>query len=253
MTICTWGLRPRLIRNKGMLRTRTVIHPRVETKKRTQRTPRTQRFAAASVAPLCVLRVLCVRLSLGTNVSSPVGRHSRWTTGLGRAFSPQFCCAPILSAPGRDMRGSRGQLSRPESPFDCGDDTWIVGLHIGGEACDGKAVAADEEFFKVPQYGGWWQGRRQALAGKIVVDVVAEVGSVGLMLRHRGGQHGVDGVLLGAVDADLREQREGNVVVRRAELCDLLVGAGFLAGEVVGRESEDDAAAVFELLIQGFE
>ena len=64
---------------------------------------------------------------------------------------------------------------------------------------------------------------------------------------------GVEGVFVGAGDGDLGEEREGDGVVDGAELGDLLVGAGLLAGEVVGGEAEDDEAAVFVGLVEGFE
>ena len=73
-------------------------------------------------------------------------------------------------------------------------------------------------------------------------------------VRGRGfDEGGVERVLVGAGDGDLGEEGEGDGVVDGAELGDLLVGAGLLAGEVVGGEAEDDEAAIFVVLVEGFE
>jgi hypothetical protein len=57
----------------------------------------------------------------------------------------------------------------------------------------------------------------------------------------------------GAVDGEFGEEGEGDGVVDGAEGGDFFGGAGFLLGEVVGGEAKDDEAAVFVLLVEGFE
>ena len=73
------------------------------------------------------------------------------------------------------------------------------------------------------------------------------------MLGRGGDQGGIEGVLVGAGDGDLGEEGEGDGVVEGAEGGDLLIGAGLLTGEVVGREAEDEEAAIFVLLVESFE
>ena len=58
---------------------------------------------------------------------------------------------------------------------------------------------------------------------------------------------------IGAGDGDLLEHGEVDGVGSGAEVIDLLVGAGFLRAEVVGREAEDDEASVFEAGVESFE
>jgi len=85
---------------------------------------------------------------------------------------------------------------------------------------------------------------------QVTSDAIAETFVVDEVVRRGGGEFAIEGMNSGALDGDLGEEREGDGVVGGAELGDLLVGAGFLRGEVVGGEAEDDEAAVFELLIE---
>src|SRR4030095_2644755 len=63
----------------------------------------------------------------------------------------------------------------------------------------------------------------------------------------------VDGVRVRPVDFDLREHREADTVVRRAEALDLALGARLLMAELVAREAEHDEPLVSELLPELFE
>ena len=58
---------------------------------------------------------------------------------------------------------------------------------------------------------------------------------------------------LGAVDVDLREQREVDAVIERAEVLDLRFVAGFLVAELVAGEAEHHEAAVGVVLPQLFQ
>ncbi len=99
-------------------------------------------------------------------------------------------------------------------------------------------VFLDAMFFKVKQ--------DNKVTTKVIYNVMGISGS--------GGDEGcVERVLGRAGDGDLGEEGEGDGVFGGAEGGDLGVGAGLLAGEVVGREAEDDEAAVLVLLIEGFE
>ena len=62
----------------------------------------------------------------------------------------------------------------------------------------------------------------------------------------------VEGVGVGAGDGDLLEEGEADVVVGLAEGGDLFVGAGLLAGEVVGGEGEDLEAVGLEAAGRAF-
>jgi len=68
-----------------------------------------------------------------------------------------------------------------------------------------------------------------------------------------GDERSVERMLVRAGDGDLGKEWEGDGVVDGTELGDLLIGAGFLSGEVVGGKAEDDEAAIFVLLVEGFE
>ena len=139
-----------------------------------------------------------------------------------------------------------------EGLFDGGDDLGVVGWGVGGEAGEDGAVAGDEEFLKVPkQLGegvGWWKAVLACVVGEVFAP-----GAVGDVLGCGGDEGGVERVLGGAGDGDLGEEGEGYGVLGGAEFGDLLVGAGLLAGEVVGGEAENGEAAVFVLLVEGFE
>src|ERR1700722_8596289 len=58
---------------------------------------------------------------------------------------------------------------------------------------------------------------------------------------------------VGAGDGDLGEHGEVDAEGGTAEGLDVLVGAGFLGAEVVGREAADDESGVFEAGVDLFE
>ena len=136
--------------------------------------------------------------------------------------------------------------------LDGGCDFGVVGWGVWGEAGEDGAVAGYEEFFEVPEKLGELVGWGKVVGGGVLGEVLAP-GAVGDVLRRGGDEGGVERVLVGADDGDLGEEREGDGVVDGAEFGDLLIGAGLLAGEVVGGEAEDDEAAIFVLLVEGFE
>jgi hypothetical protein len=139
-----------------------------------------------------------------------------------------------------------------QSLFDGSDDLGVVGWGVGGEAGEDGAVFADEKLFEVPEELGKGVGWGKVVGGGVAGEVFAP-GAVGYVGGGGGDERGVEGVFAGAGDGDLGEEGEGDGVVGGAELGDLLIGAGLLAGEVVGGEAEDDEAAVFVLLVEGFE
>ena len=55
------------------------------------------------------------------------------------------------------------------------------------------------------------------------------------------------------VDLDLAEERKGDVVLARAELLDLFVGAGLLLPELIARETEHDEPLVLVLPVEALE
>jgi len=112
-----------------------------------------------------------------------------------------------------------------ERGFDGGGELGGVGFDGGFEAGEDLAVLAGEELGEVP----------------------FDVAALG------GGEVLIEGDHVGTFDADLGEDGEGDVVVFGAEGFDFLVGAGFLAAEVVGGDADDDEALGFVLLIEGFE
>ena len=59
-------------------------------------------------------------------------------------------------------------------------------------------------------------------------------------------------MLVGAGYGDFREEGEGDGIVGGAEFGDLLIGAGLLAGEVIGGEAQNDEAAILVLLVESF-
>jgi hypothetical protein len=149
------------------------------------------------------------------------------------------------------IRRSAG-AGRLEGLFDGGDDLGVVGWGVGGEAGLDLAIAVDQEFFEVPEELGEGVGWGEAVLGGVVGEVFAP-GAVGDVLGCGFDEGGVEWVLGGAGDGDLGEEGEGDGVVGGAEFGDLLVGAGLLAGEVVGGKAEDDEAAIFVGLVEGFE
>ncbi len=56
-----------------------------------------------------------------------------------------------------------------------------------------------------------------------------------------------------SLDANFRHHRKGDVVRGRAELLDLLIGAGLLLTEVVGGEADDDQALFLVLFVDRFQ
>lgn len=59
-----------------------------------------------------------------------------------------------------------------------------------------------------------------------------------------------------AVDIDLAQDGEGNLLVQRAEVLDLLVAAGLLAAELVAGEGDDGeviGVLLLDLLVDGLE
>src|SRR4029077_10284320 len=56
-----------------------------------------------------------------------------------------------------------------------------------------------------------------------------------------------------AVDVDLGEERKRHAVVELAELCDLLLAAGFLRAELIAWKAEDLEAARLQFFIQRLE
>jgi hypothetical protein len=139
-----------------------------------------------------------------------------------------------------------------EGLFYGGDDFGVVGWGVGGEADEDLAVAAYEELFEVPEEFGEGVGRREAVLGGVVGEVFAP-GAVRDVLGCGFDEGGIERMFAGAGDGDLGEEGEGYRVFGGAEPGDLLVGAGLLAGEVVGGEAEDDEAAIFVLLVEGLE
>src|SRR5687768_242073 len=97
----------------------------------------------------------------------------------------------------------------------------IFGFVLRSESPHYLAVPADEELVEVPR------------------DIAAEAG-IGLLVR----QESVKRMLVASGDGDLREHRESNVVLQRAEVLDFLLGARLLSHEVVGGEAEHDEAPV---------
>ena len=139
-----------------------------------------------------------------------------------------------------------------EGLFYGGDDFGVVGWGVGGETGEDVAVAADEEFLEVPEELGEGVRWREAVLCGVVGEVFAP-GAVGDVLGCGFDEGRIERVLGGAGDGDLGEEREGYGIFGGAEPGDLLVGAWLLSGEVVGGEAEDDEAAIFVGLVEGFE
>jgi hypothetical protein len=153
---------------------------------------------------------------------------------------------------GIEMWGIRFGAGSGEGLFQGGDDLGIVWWGVRGEAGENFAVAADEEFFEIPEEFRERVRGREAIFGGVINQIFAP-GTVGNVLGCSVNEGGVKRVLIGAGDGNFGEEGEANRVVRGAEFCDLLVGAGLLSGEVVGGEAEDDEATIFVILIEGFE
>ena len=141
--------------------------------------------------------------------------------------------------------------SASQSCFDGGDDAWVVRGHVRGEAGARFAIFTDDELFEVPKNAGKGSGTGSSVLGGVAFEVFAHVAEDDV-LGDVGRKFGVEGVLVGACNGDLREEREGDRVLGRAEGGYVFVGTGLLAGEVVGGKAEDDEASVFKLLVEGF-
>src|SRR5690606_15239372 len=112
-------------------------------------------------------------------------------------------------------------FSGREGLLDGGDDLVRLRLDLGREARRDRAVGRDQELLEVP------------------ADVAGVAAGVG-----RADQAPVERVAPLAVDLDLLGHREGDTVGGRAELGDLLRGAGLLAHELVAWHPEDGEAPV---------
>ena len=139
-----------------------------------------------------------------------------------------------------------------EGFFDGGGDAGIVGRHVRSEAIEDCAVAANEEFFEVPEdcWSSIWG--REAVRLEVAGDTVAEAIVVDDVRGRGADELLVERMDARAFDGDLGEERKGDRVVGGAELGDFLVRSGFLRGEVVGGEAEYDEALGFELLVELF-
>src|SRR5580693_7902419 len=142
---------------------------------------------------------------------------------------------------------SRG-TGRLKFALDGGGDLLVIRSDVRGKAIDDLAAGGDEELLEVPEHLRVLGGRHPVAA-----QVAAECLLVAPGFGYRGGQLGVQRVLVGAGDRDLREHRELDAVGARAEFDDLLIAAGFLAREVVGGEAEHGKTPVAELLVHALE
>src|SRR5260221_13193098 len=106
-----------------------------------------------------------------------------------------------------------------------GDELRGLGVRARPEPPEDCPVGADQELPEVPLDGA----------------------GLTLGVGHRG-QLSVDGMPARAVDLDLLEQREGPAVVHRAELADLVSGAGLLAAELVTGKANHLEPAIGEEL-----
>src|SRR5882762_3592742 len=95
-------------------------------------------------------------------------------------------------------------------------------------AANHSAVAIDQEFLEIPAY----------VSGKAVL---------------LGGQPGVEGMAMGAVDLDLCGQRESHPIGEGAKALNLRRRTGFLRAELVAGESDHGEIALLELLVEIFQ
>ncbi|EGE55693.1 hypothetical protein RHECNPAF_8900109 [Rhizobium etli CNPAF512] len=145
-----------------------------------------------------------------------------------------------------DRPGSRRHSSLRQFLVHGRNQARIIRRHVRRESGGHLAVAADQEFFEVPEnivlVTGCYAVGFQALAHRAVAG----------RLHARFGQLPVKRVLGLALHRNLREDREGDIVSAGAEIEDLGVGAGLLALEVVGGESGDDEAALALFAVKFF-
>src|SRR3984957_1629723 len=121
-------------------------------------------------------------------------------------------------------------VSSGELRLDIGHDRRVLGLHLGPVTRHDAARGRHEELLEVPR------------------DVAGVALGV-LLLR----QLGVNRAAVVAVDVDLLHEREGHAIGSRAELRDLLGGAGLLPHELVAGEADDRETAVAVGLLQALE
>src|ERR1700722_532625 len=134
--------------------------------------------------------------------------------------------ATVNGRPGPERcAGSGGQVGGDRL-----DDGCVLGLGPGAEATDDLAGGGDDELLEVPH------------------DVAGLALAIGDL-----GQLGVDRVTAIAVHVDLLEHRERHAVGARAELLDLLGGAGLLAQELVAGEPEDTEPLVAVRLLEALQ
>ena len=110
------------------------------------------------------------------------------------------------------------------------DGSLGVRLFAGLEPGDHLALSVDQELVKVP------------------LDLTGEFG-VGRLAREELEKR-IDPL---ALDDDLREEREADLVLGRAKLLDLLVGPRFLLAEFVGGEGQDREPLILVLLVNRLE
>ncbi len=126
------------------------------------------------------------------------------------------------------MRG--GYLAPARGLLNGGSDLRRVRRDFGIEAREDFAVRADEKL------------------GEIPTDIAA-----GLRINRFVGEVLIQRSHIAALDGDLGHHRKGDMVFGGAEGLDFLVGAGFLAAEIVGGDADDDEAAVLVFFIKGFQ
>ncbi len=108
-------------------------------------------------------------------------------------------------------------------------------------------MTADQELFEVPQH---FAGRADGNA-KLFQALAHRPSADGLGLG--AAEDVVEGMLVGADDADFAEHREGDIKRGRAEIGDLGLAARFLTEEIIGRESEDFQSRRRFRAIEGFQ
>jgi len=132
-----------------------------------------------------------------------------------------------LSIERRDVKVLAGvPLSFGESLLDRAAQLWGFGLDARLESGDDLSIAIDQEFGEIPRDrpGVFGVGR---LAGQELIKWVNAL----------------------ALDDDLGEQWEADLVVGAAELLDLVIRSRLLGAELVGREGEDLESLILVLLI----
>ena len=122
--------------------------------------------------------------------------------------------------------------------IDCRQQLRIVRCHIRIEARNHGAVAADQEFFEIPQY----------LGGAIALQAVAgQLGFEGAFvrvdcLRLGSGERFVQRVLARSLDHQFLRQRKRDTEIARAKSGDFFVAARLLRTEFIGRKANHDQA-----------